>query len=394
LHLLPNDPPPLSRNVGQSLTSTYERSRMNKLMITGLAVGQDAGVCSSCNYDLAWLANYPSVLLWADRIIITETVWRVIQQEEFPHPPELAKACKLVFDVARAEGLVEIVQPTPLAEPQLQKSILKQVDSDLKRVMHLFPDKVEQRSMGRPGREGPTETLIDGVGFCSPYLCSVYASLVLAKLWGANCLFDPHALHFLRYKFGVETFPKQVDTGWIRSFTTLFESQFPNDHIIPGYAFDSQGRCLTCASEEKCKKTYLNEVETRVRDLMKCRQYDEIRRANSVFNKIIASRDKAGIIDPEQVAKEFRAEQSKLAKQIHRVFPKVKRWANVTTIVSVPLAVTGLSTGGSLLTLAAAAAAGLAQIGKEYITFLESKHRWVGFIQQPSRERQEKKEGE
>jgi hypothetical protein len=367
---------------------------MNKLLITGLAVGQDAGVCEACNYDLAWLVNYPSVLLWTDRIIITETVWQVIQEEGYPHPPELAKACKLVFDIARVEGLIEIVQPTPLLKPQLRKSILTQVDSDLEKVRRLFPDKVEQRSIGRTGKEGPTETLIDGVGFCSPYLCSVYASLVLAKAWGANCLFDPHVLHYLRYKFGVEAFPKQADTGWIQSFTTLFESQFPNDQLIPGYAFDSQGRCLTCAHEEKCKKTYLNEVETRVRDLLKWRQYDEIRRAKAVFTKIVAWRDKTGIVDPEQVAKEFRAEQSKLAKRTRLVFPKVKRWANVTTIVSVPLAITGLSSGGSLLTLAGAAAAGLAQVGKEYIEFLESKYRWVGFMQQPSRECQERVTGE
>lgn len=363
---------------------------MNKILITGLAVGRDVGVCDACNYDLGWLVNYPSVLLWTDRIIITETVWQVIQEESFPHPVELAKACKLIFDAAMAAGLIEIAQPSPLLKPQLRDSILTQVDSDIEKVKRLFPDKTEQRRIGRTGKEGPLETLIDGVGFCSPYLASIYASLVLAKAWGANCLFDPNVLHYLRYKFGVMAFPKQADTGWIQSFTTLFESRFPNDPLIPGYAFDSQGRCLKCTHEDKCKKTYLNELETQICDLLKWREFDEIQQAKAVFNKLIALRDNACIINPDQVAKEFRAEQSKLAKRTHLVFPKVKRWANVTTIVSVPLAITGLSSGASLLTVAGAAAAGLAEVGKQYMEFLESKYRWVGFLQGPSRECQEK----
>ena len=86
-------------------------------------------------------------------------------------------------------------------------------------------------------------------------------------------------------------------------------------------------------------------------------------------------------IDPHEVAKEFREQQSKLTKRTRSIFPKVKRWANVTTIVSVPLAIAGLSSGASLVTLAAATAAGLGLLGKQYVEFLESKYRWVGFLQ-------------
>jgi len=354
---------------------------MNKLLVTGMAVGIDAGVCASCNYDLGWLINYPSILLWADRIIITETVWQVIQKEGFPDPPELAKACKLIFDIARDQGIVKIAQPTPLLTPDLCDFILTQVDTDLDKIKRLFPDKVDQRSMGRAGKDGPTETLIDGVGFCSPYLGSVYASLVLAKAWKANCLFDPHVIHYLRYKFGIEAFPKQADAGRIQSFTTVFESYFPNEPLIPHYAFDSQGRCLECEHEKKCKDTYLKDLETHTLELLKWREYDEIQQAKAVVDEIVIRRDKSDIVDPHAVAKEFSEEQSKLSKRIRSIFPKVKRWANVTTIVSIPLAIAGLSSGESLVTLAGVALAGLAQGGKQYVEFLESKYRWVGFLQ-------------
>jgi hypothetical protein len=354
---------------------------MNKLLVTGMAIGQDAGVCDVCDYDLDWLINYPSILLWADRIIITETVWQVIQKKDLPGLPELAKACKLIFDIARDQGIVEIVQPTPLLRPGLSDAIFTQVDNDLDKIKRLFPDKVVQRSISKPGKEGPNETLIDGVGFCEPYISSIYASLVLAKAWEANCLFDPRVIHYLRYKFGIEAFPKQADNGRIQSFTTVFESYFPNEPLIPGYVFDSQGRCLDCQNEKKCKGTYLKDLETKTLELLKWREYDEIQQAKAVVDKIIVRRDKSDIVDPHEVAKEFNEEQSKLTKRVRSIFPKAKRWANVTTIVSIPLAIAGLSSGEYLVTLAGATAAGLAQVGKQYVEFLESKYRWVGFLQ-------------
>jgi hypothetical protein len=91
--------------------------------------------------------------------------------------------------------------------------------------------------------------------------------------------------------------------------------------------------------------------------------------------------DDEGIIDPREIAREFHEEESKLRKRIHSIFPMAKRWANVATILSIPLAITGLAMDGSLLTLAGAASVGLAQAGRQYMEYLESKYRWVGFLQ-------------
>jgi hypothetical protein len=36
---------------------------MIRVLVTGLAVGTDVGLCGACNYDFEWLFRYPSVHL-------------------------------------------------------------------------------------------------------------------------------------------------------------------------------------------------------------------------------------------------------------------------------------------------------------------------------------------
>jgi len=43
--------------------------------------------------------------------------------------------------------------------------------------------------------------------------------------------------------------------------------------------------------------------------------------------------------------------------------------------------IAGLATDASLLTLGGTGSAGVAQLGKQYVEFLQSKYRWVGFLQ-------------
>lgn len=147
-----------------------------------------------------------------------------------------------------------------------------------------------------------------------------------------------------------------------------------------------------CAHEGKCSDSYLSDLEKRTLELLSWRDYDEIQQAKAVVDNIIEKRDASvEMIDPKEVARAFQEEREKLMKRTRLVFPKVKRWANVTTIISLPVAVAGLASGASLVSLAGAAAAGMAQVGKEYVQFLESKYRWIGFLQStqgPCRERE------
>ena len=61
------------------------------MLVTGLALGTEAGVCQACNFDYNWLINYPSILIWADKIMITKNIWDSVIDEKWPEPRGLAK---------------------------------------------------------------------------------------------------------------------------------------------------------------------------------------------------------------------------------------------------------------------------------------------------------------
>lgn len=363
---------------------------MNKVLVTGLATEDKEGFCSRCHYDLEWLLNYPSLFLWADHVLVPETIWDLVHREVYPAPTEFARSCRAVFDIAHSKGLIEIVKPSLVINHTLANMISSQVDGDMADMARLFPDKLVTSDRSTLADDYSGEILLDGEPFCTPYLSAVYANLILARAWGANCLFDARALHLLRYKFGISGFPKEVDPGSMRSFTTVFEPYLPNDPLLPHYALCNRELCSTCKHEESCADGYLHDLEERMTELLKWRDYDEVHQAKAIMDAIVSQRDATNsTVDPDEIAARFHDEETKLRRRVLSIFPKVKRWANVATIISIPIAVAGLATDASLVTIGGAIAGGFAQLGKEYVEFLESKYRWVGFHQNMLTSREE-----
>jgi len=54
------------------------------------------------------------------------------------------------------------------------------------------------------------------------------------------------------------------------------------------------------------------------------------------------------LIDPNDVITNFNDKKKKIRKNIYTVFPKVKRWANIATMISIPISVFGVATGNIL----------------------------------------------
>lgn len=353
---------------------------MNKLLVTGLAIGKEAGECQVCNYDMEWLKNYPSIFLWADQILVTKYLWGVIQEESLLQKT-YGRCSKLVFEMAKNEGLIEIVESPTLIYDTLRESIKSQIETDLVKLQRLFPDKINFKNISTDAAKEIRETVIDGIGYCPPRLWTIYASLALSKAWKAECLFNQDVLHYLRYKFSTELFPNEQESNRLKSFSTIFEAYFPNAPFLPHYAFANKEKCDTCKHEKRCKDSYLIDLEKKFYGLLKLRNYDELQEIKATIDLIIKKCSKANNVDPNEVAIAFREKQMKLQKKIKKVFPKVKRWANITTIVSIPLITVGVAAHAPLISLAGVSAAGLAKLGTEYVQYLESKNSWVGFLQ-------------
>lgn len=121
---------------------------MNKLLVTGLGLGSEFGVCSVCNADLDWIMKYSSTLLWADKIIFTPKMWDSIQSEHSENK-EAAKCFKLIFDIAKTNGIIEISDPSKIIDDSLGNMIDTQIEKDIASLKILFPKKIQEKNISK-----------------------------------------------------------------------------------------------------------------------------------------------------------------------------------------------------------------------------------------------------
>lgn len=351
----------------------------NKVLVTGMSLGKSFNTCQICGLDINWLIQYPSIIIWADKIIIPEIIWNditsasIFNQEK---TPELNKGLKLIFEILQAEGIIEVVNPQSTISTEVSDNISHQIDEDRIALSKLFPESV---SIGEDDKV-PGQLFVNGSEYCYPFMWMVYASLVLSKSLDAHCLFNNKTMNICKYKFGLSNLPTNTNMSRLEAFQSIFEAYLPNEHILPEYIITNKETCGKCAKEESCKDAYLSDLEINVKDTLKLRDYDEIYQLKSVVNNIVDKRSKSGgIIDAHEIRQEFSEVQTKLRRRMQLVFPRIKRWSNVSTMVSIPIALAGTATGLPILTLTGASLFGLSQAANKTTDILSSKYSWTGF---------------
>ena len=67
----------------------------NKILLSGLALGKDIGLCPVCNFDFDWLIQNPSSLLWIDKIIVPQNILNTIKDIKSSKNIKLNEGMKL-----------------------------------------------------------------------------------------------------------------------------------------------------------------------------------------------------------------------------------------------------------------------------------------------------------
>ena len=352
---------------------------MNKVFITGLALANDYVTCGPCNFDLEWIINHPSVFLWADKIIVTSAIWESIFEANFPSDmPELSKSIKLIFEIAKAENIIEIVSAKDIMLDSFSKYLQIQVAKDRQLLAETFPDII--KLVTEEDKSVPGGFTINGEEFCGLYVWQIYAGLFLSKALGAQCLFNRKSIEYCKYKFGLNYYNGAVSDTKFNANQKIFEAFIPNEPIIHHYAYDNKGKCLTCKHEKECSDIYLSNIEDNFYKIINWRNYDEIKQIRNTLNSIIDKRETYGdSMVTEDIIKEFQKKREKIRKIIFMLFPQVKRWANVTTLISTPAAIVGNLTGNPVVTSVAATMTGASVFTEKMIEMLSNKYRWVSF---------------
>lgn len=335
-------------------------------MVTGLGLAHEFGVCEPCGIDYSWLIHNPSVLLWADKIIIPK---KSFNEQLKTDDSKLNKAINLVLNIANENNLIETLDIKKLYENEMF-SFDEIVSSDSRKLKEFYPNNIHDGNPSVPG-----EIIIDGDAFCYAKIAAINASLIMAEETNSNCLFNNYDYKYLKYKIGVGRSLKQ------RAYEEIFSPVFPNELVLHNYAFCSELKCENCLNYVSCRSDYLKEIESQMLKIIEWRNRDEICQAISVFQSIIDSNycienEK----ELEEIKREFREKQIKISKNINKIFPKIKRWTNITSFIATPFAISSALANNTKLAITGSVFAGTSTIVNELMKYYENKNKWVGFI--------------
>ena len=336
---------------------------MNKVFISGTAVGNELNLCEPCLLDFSWLIQKPDTLIWADKIVITK---KALKKYLARNNTKSEKTIKLILEIAKDNNILEIIEIDEelkkTAEPYYEKSI-----EEFKKLTKILPIK----NSGISKDDIVKEIKIENEYYCLPYIASLYTQIGIANKVGANCLFSERDFTYLKHINAVDR---------TRIFNEIFNIYFPNE-LIHSYAFEKENRCQECSKFIECKDTYLKEIEKNMFKILEWRNYDEIYMAKHEIDKIIKLKEKLNdSYDIEDVKKEFIEKQKKINKNIKKVFPKIKRWTNLATIISTPTTICSAISNNMPATIVSAGVGGISKMIDEGLKYYENKNNWVSFI--------------
>lgn len=345
---------------------------MNKVLITGLGIANDLGICTPCNLNFSWLVNNPSTLLWADQLYIPQSSF---DAEIARNERKDEKIISMFLQMAEKQGIIHKIDLTAMYQEKVGEEIYKKMLVDSQTLLETFPEVVKR------GEEGvPHEIFIGDEGYCGAWISSLYAGMRVAKDIDANCLFSKREHNFLKYLYGIDV-NRFSGNAVNNAYAEIFSLYMPEGLAVHSYAFTGEERCKECIHYDECKETYLHDTENVLLKMFKWREYDELQRAKEEINKIISVKnDITSQKDIDDIIKEFKERQDKINRNINKRFPKIKRWTKMTTVLATPITISSAITGNIPLTVGSAVTTGMAQVAENLIEIYKNKNNWVGFV--------------
>lgn len=345
-----------------------------RLIMTGLSIATTEGDCFPCNYDIDWLIKEPSSLLWADDLMVASQIRDVILDERFLRGP-LAKATKLIFEILDAEGMVSIIDPKVYFTNELSDTILRQASLDFNWFSEAHPElmiEIKEHDL--------TMLALGNYNYCIPKIRSIYTALVYGQFFNGTCMFGDDAHLYCENAFSRLRRDDAVEPSALKVFTEIFSAQLPNLMLYHDFALRQDSDCMKCATSSYCVNDYLTITESNTRKILKWRSYDEVEAMKATIVSIV--RDLSSInnsMDIGEIKRLYEEKRRVLSRRLNKVFPKINRWSNVTTMISLPIALLGAASGSGLTMLTAGAVGGIASFANQAMKYLTSKYSWVTF---------------
>ena len=320
-------------------------------------------MCEPCSLNFSWLIENPATLIWTDKIAITK---KSLDLYLTKNNNKMEKTIKLILEIIKSNNVLDIIEINQDLKKGIEPYYEKSVDEfkELTTKLPIVNASVNNENIVE-------EIKIKDYYYCLPYVASLYTQIGIANEIGANCLFSEKDYTYL------ENINK-VDKA--RIYNEIFNVYFPNE-LIHSYAYENEERCMECIKFNECKDNYLKEIEENTLQLLKWRDYDEIQIAKHEIDKIIKQKELLNeSCNVEDIKKEFNEKQNKINKNIKKIFPKIRRWTNLATILSTPATIYSAVNDNLQATIVSASIGGVSKAIDEGLKYYENKNNWVSFI--------------
>ncbi len=336
------------------------------ILLTGLALGIESGLCPCSNLHTDWLFTNSQDLLWVDSIVITRIEKKIIDGYEHSKRP-YEKAVWLIFQYLSEANTIQIVDDSIITKADVD-CIEQQVVDDIGLIC---PEYLQ----------GENHTfLYKNNHYCQPALQALYAGICLSYKLGTTISLDSKEFDYFKNLL-VLKYNKQSLLGKNVYVGELLKSYLPEIKLGHDYILKSSCKlCRKCVNEKVCKVNYLSQIEQQIKQIVLYREREEVRQLCETIDEIIEKDyTNATIKDIELYKKQIEETAFVQRQKMQRAFREYDKWKPLVTCASVGLTVAGLA-GKTELSIAGVGLGIFEKLLSQYVESLQKKNSWVNLV--------------
>ncbi|MBQ6723782.1 MAG: hypothetical protein IJQ84_04625 [Paludibacteraceae bacterium] len=336
------------------------------ILLTGLALGNESGLCLCSNLHTEWLFTNPQDLLWVDNIVVTRREKVIIDAYEHSKRP-YDKAVWLIFQYLNQSKTINIIDDSIITESDVEH-IKQQVVDDIGLICPEYLTGEEHTFLYKKHH------------YCQPALHALYAGICLSFKLGTTISMDSMESDYFRNLFALKYY-KKSKAGKNIFMGELLKSYLPEIELGHHFLYESSHKqCKKCANKIDCKTNYLSQIEQQIKQIILYRERDEVRQLCETIDEVIDNDySNATIKDIELYKKQI--EEIAFAKQqkMRRTFREYNKWKPLVTCASVGLTVAGLA-GKTELGVAGVGLGIFEKLLSQYAESIQKKNSWVNLV--------------
>lgn len=336
------------------------------ILLTGLALGNESGLCPCSNLHTAWLFTNPQDLLWVDNIVITRREKEIIESFEHSQRP-YDKAVWLIFQYLGQAKKIQIEDDDIITQEDAEH-IVQLVEDDISLIKPEYLTSDDHTFLFKKHH------------YCQPALQALYAAIFLSWKLGTTISLDTadsayfQSLYVLKYN-------KTSKVGRNVYVGNLLQYYLPEIELGHHFLNDSsRDKCKACAHEDECKDSYLSTIEQQIKQILLYREREEIRQLCRTIDDVIDKDfSNATVKDIEQYKHELNDIAFAQQQKMHNAFREYTKWRPLATCASIGLTVAGVS-GNPVAGVIGAGIGMLDQLLNQYVDYQNRKNSWVNIV--------------